>query len=372
VNPERYRATVYGEVRRTIGRFGYFAYHAKPIPRSVEISMPSVALLGDAEAALGRLAGAGRLLPNAHFVARPYLLREAVASARIEGTQTDVEEVLDVVASDETPNADVEEVVNYVRALDAGIEMAGRLPLGIRVIRAMHEILLAGVRGRERQPGELRRSQNWIGTPGATLETAIFVPPPPDELGDLLGDWERFANQENSLPILVCAALLHYQFETLHPFLDGNGRLGRLLIIFYLVSRGRLPAPLLYLSPYLEVRRDEYFACLQGVRERGDFDTWLRFFLRGVETQANDAVSRAERLLDMRERYRVAAARLRSQAVNLVDLVFETPVLTARLVEARTGDGAEHGVGQAEHANELERLILVGKACRHPERAAGP
>jgi cell filamentation protein, protein adenylyltransferase len=335
VNPERYQATMFGEVRRTIGRYGHFAYYAKPIPRAVDITMPSVALLADAEAALGRLAGAGRLLPNPHFVARPYLLREAVASARIEGTQTDVEEVLDVVASDEAPNADVEEVVNYVRALDAGIDMAARLPLGIRVTRAMHEILLAGVRGRERQPGELRRSQNWIGTPGATLETAIFVPPPPEELGGLLADWERFANREDSLPILVCAALLHYQFETLHPFLDGNGRLGRLLIIFYLITRGRLPAPLLYLSPYLEVRRDEYFACLQGVRERGDFDTWLRFFLRGVEMQANDAVARAERLLDMRERYRAATARLRSQAANLVDLVFETPVLTARLIEAR-------------------------------------
>lgn len=335
MNPERYQTTSFGTVKRTIGRYGYFAYFPRPIPRAVELAMSSVTLLADAEAALGRLAGAGRLLPDPHLVARPYLLREAVSSARIEGTQTDVHEVLDAVASGEAPNADVEEVVNYVRALDAGLEMATRLPLGIRVIRAMHEILLAGVRGRERQPGELRRSQNWIGAPGATLETAIFVPPPPEELGDLLADWERFANEESPLPALVSAALLHYQFETLHPFLDGNGRLGRLLIIFYLVARGRLPAPLLYLSPYLEERRDEYFACLQGVRERGDFDIWLRFFLRGVEAQANDAVARAERLLDLRERYRRATASLRSQAAALVDLIFEAPVLTARLVETR-------------------------------------
>jgi Fic family protein len=326
---------MFGSVKRTIGRYGYFAYFPRPIPRSVEVAMPSVSLLADAEAALGRLAGAGRLLPNPHFVARPYLLREAVSSARIEGTQTDVQEVLDAVATEAEPNADVEEVVNYIRALDAGIELASRVPLGVRVIRTMHEILLAGVRGRERQPGELRRSQNWTGAPGATPETAIFVPPPPEELGDLLADWERFANLEDGLPALVCAALLHYQFETLHPFLDGNGRLGRLLIVFYLITRGRLPAPLLYLSPYLEERRDEYFACLQGVRERGDFDAWLRFFLRGVEAQANDAVARAERLLDLRERYRAATAALRSQAASLVDLVFETPVLTTRLVETR-------------------------------------
>lgn len=335
MNPERYQPTIFGAVRRTVGTFGYFAYFPAPIPRSVDVAMSSVTLLSDAEAALGRLAGAGRLLPNPHFVARPYLLREAVSSARIEGTQTDVREVLEVVAGEEEANADVEEVVNYVRALDAGIEMAPRVPLGVRVIRTMHEILLAGVRGRERRPGELRRSQNWIGAPGATPETAIFVPPPPDELGDLIADWERFANEENSLPPLVSAALLHYQFETLHPFLDGNGRLGRLLIIFYLITRGRLPSPLLYLSPYLEDRRDEYFACLQGVRERGDFDTWLRFFLRGVEAQANDAVTRAERLLDLRERYRAATAGLRSQAGGLVDLAFEMPVLTAHLVEVR-------------------------------------
>lgn len=335
MNPERYRSTPFGAVRRTIGPHGYYAYFPRPIPRSIEIAIPTVTLLADAESALGRLAGAGRLVRNPYLVARPYLLREAVSSARIEGTQTDVHEVLDVVASGEKPNADVEEVVNYVRALDAGLEMAARVPLGVRVIRAMHEILLAGVRGRERQPGELRRTQNWIGTPGATVETAIFVPPPPDELGDLLADWERFANEEETLPVLVRAALLHYQFETLHPFLDGNGRLGRLLIIYHLVTSGRLPAPLLYLSPYLEDRRDEYFACLQGVRERGDFDTWLRFFLRGVEAQANDAVARAERLLDLRDRYWGLTASLRSQAAALVDILFETPVLTGRLVESR-------------------------------------
>jgi Fic family protein len=368
VNPERYLATTFGSVKRTIGCHGHFAYFPQAIPRSVEIAMPSVSLLAVAEAALGRLAGAGRLLPNPHFVARPYLLREAVSSARIEGTQTDMQEVLDAVATDGEQNADVEEVVNYLRALDAGIELAARVPLGVRVIRSMHEILLAGVRGRERQPGELRRNQNWIGTPGATLETAIFVPPPPDQLGDLLADWERFANLEDGLPALVCAALLHYQFETLHPFLDGNGRLGRLLIIFYLIMRGRLPAPLLYLSPYLEERRDEYFACLQGVRERGDFDAWLRFFLRGVEAQANDAVTRAERLLDLRERYRTATTVLRSQAASLVDLVFETPVLTTRLVETRLSVARPTATRLLSQLVDLGILTEIGTGARGRRR----
>lgn len=368
MNPERYQTTVFGSVRRTIGRFGYFAYFPEPIPRSVDITMSSVTLLADAEAALGRLAGAGRLLPNPHIVARSYLLREAVSSARIEGTQTDVQEVLEVVAAEEEANPDVEEVVNYVRALDAGIEMAARVPLGIRLLRTMHELLLAGVRGRERRPGEIRATQNWIGAPGATPDTAIFVPPPPDDLGDLLADWERFANEETSLPALVSAALLHYQFETLHPFLDGNGRLGRLLIVFYLIARGRLPAPLLYLSPYLEDRRDEYFACLQGVRERGEFDAWLRFFLRGVEMQANDAVTRAERLLDLRERYRTATASLRSQAAGLVDLLFETPVLTAHLVETRASVTKPTALRLLNQLTELGILVETPVGAKRQRR----
>lgn len=335
MNPERYQDTAFGRVRRTIGPHGYFAYFPARIPRDLELTGTSVTLLTDAEAALGRLAGAGRLLPNPHFVVRPFLLREAVSSTRIEGTQADVRDVLEFEASELEPNADVEEVVNYLRAMDAGLELVNRVPLGVRVIQAMHGVLLDGVRGRERRPGEVRKSQNWIGAHGATPDTAMFVPPPAEELGDLIADWERFANERNSLPALVCAALLHYQFETLHPFLDGNGRLGRLLIVFYLIVRGRLPAPLLYLSPYLESRRDEYFACLQGVRERGDFDTWLRFFLRGVEMQANDAVARVERLLDLREQYRAATAGSRSQLPHLVDVVFEMPILTTQVVERR-------------------------------------
>ncbi|MFN0092685.1 MAG: Fic family protein [Acidimicrobiales bacterium] len=330
----RYQDGRFGVARPTGGRHGYVAYFPRPIPRTLEVSTDGLLRLADAEAALGRLAGVARLLPDPHLLVQPYLRREAVASTRIEGTQATLLEVYDAEATDAPYGADVEEVINYVRAMEAGLARLGSLPFSVRLIRELHAIILDGVRGRTRQPGEIRTSQNWIGSPDATVSTATFVPPPPAEIGGLLDDLERFVHEDPQLPPLLQAALLHYQFETIHPFLDGNGRVGRLLIVFLLVLRHRLPAPLLYLSPYLEARRPQYYDALQGVRERGDIDTWLALFLDAVTTQATDAVTRAERLVDLRERYRsTVSAATRGVAVQLVDLLFERPVLTARIVE---------------------------------------
>jgi Fic family protein len=334
VEQDRYLDTAFGQVRSTGGAHGYLAYFPKAIPRTVAISEASLLQLADAESALGRLAGAGRLLPAPHLLVRPYLRREAVASTRIEGTQASLVEVFDAEAGDQPYGADVEEVVNYVIAMEQGLARLIELPVSVRLIREMHAVILDGVRGRDRQPGELRSSQNWIGPPGATIETATFVPPPPNELGDLLADLERFVHEDPRLPPLVQAALVHYQFETIHPFLDGNGRLGRLLIVFFLVVRERLPEPLLYLSPYFERHREEYYEALQAVRERGDFDRWLTFFLEGVSLQAADAVTRAERLTDLREEYRARVrARTRGIANQIVEIAIGQPVLTARAVE---------------------------------------
>ena len=228
-------------------------------------------------------------------------------------------------------------------------------PVSTRLIREMHAVILAGVRGRDRQPGELRTTQNWIGAPGATIETATFVPPPPEQLSDLLTDLERFIHEQPQVPPLVQAALVHYQFETIHPFLDGNGRLGRLLVVFFLVTRDRLPAPLLYLSPFFESRRDQYYKALQGVRERGAFDNWLGLFLDGVRTQAIDAVARAERLTDLRERYRIDVQDATRGAANqLVDLAFEQPVLNARATEQRLG------ISRPAALNALRQLADLG------------
>ncbi len=335
---EAYRSTSFGEGRRTPGRHGYVAYFPAPIPRSLELPSSTARLVGDAEAELGQLAAIGRLLPNPDLLLRPYLLREALSSTRIEGTQASMAEVLESDAAGGPPNADVEEVVNYAGAMGWGLERLDRLPLSSRLLCEMHRRLMDGVRGRELAPGELRTSQNWIGAPGSTIETAQFVPPPPGELAKLLKDWERFAHEEPEMPLLVQNALLHSQFETIHPFLDGNGRLGRLLLVFFLVDRGRLGAPLLYLSAYVERHRQAYYDSLQAIRETGDPIPWIELFLTAVQTQAGDAVRRAQQIVELREQYRQAAAAIGTvSAMALVELICENPVVTTKSIEGRLG-----------------------------------
>jgi Fic family protein len=333
-----YETTQFGRALRTQGRHGYVAYFPAPIPRALELSTSTVMVLADAEAALGRLAAIGGLLPNPDLLVRPYLLREAVSSTRIEGTRATIAEVLDVDAVGGTPGADIEEVVNYVDAMRWGAQRLDDLPVSTRLLREMHRRLMAGVRGRDLAPGELRTTQNWIGPAGSTIESAPFVPPPPSELPALLSDWERFANEEPEIPVLIQDALLHAQFETIHPFLDGNGRLGRLMLVFFLVTRGRLPAPLLYLSAYLEQHRDSYYAALQALRESGDPVPWIDLFLTSVKVEAADAVGRAQKIIELRNRYlKVAASLGTTNAVALVDLICENPVVTTRSIESRLG-----------------------------------
>ncbi|MDX6672132.1 MAG: hypothetical protein QOI91_2495 [Solirubrobacteraceae bacterium] len=338
MDPARYAQTPFGEARGTAGRHGYVAYFPAPIPRTLDLPLSTVRTLADADGALGQLAGIGRLVPNPDLLVRPYLLREALSSTRIEGTQATMAEVFETDAAGARPNADVEEVVNYVEAMEWGLARLAKLPLSTRLLCEMHGRLMAGVRGRELGPGKLRTSQNWIGAPGSTIETALFVPPPVQEMAALLSDWERFAHEESELPVLVQNALLHSQFETIHPFLDGNGRLGRLLLVFFLVLRGRLPAPLLYLSAYLEGNRQSYYDALQRIHETGDPIPWIELFLTAVQTQASDAVTRAQAIIELRERYRQAAATLgTANALALVDLICEIPIVTTKSIEGRLG-----------------------------------
>lgn len=309
-----------------------------PIPRKLDLPAETVNLLADAEGALGRLAGVGQLLPNPELLIRPYLLREALSSTRIEGTRASMVDVLEADVSGGRPSADVQEVVNYVSAMRSGLQMLETLPVSERLLREMHRRLLAGVRGAQLAPGELRTSQNWIGPPGSTVATAPYVPPPPEELGSLLSDWERFANETVELPLLVQNALLHAQFESIHPFLDGNGRLGRLIIVFFLVAHGRLPAPLLYLSGFLESRRDQYYDSLQTIRQQGDPFPWITLFLDAVRTQASDAVSRADRILGVQEQYRELAGTMGSpNAYAVVEMICQAPIVTGHTVEQEVG-----------------------------------
>jgi Fic family protein len=291
-------------------------------------------LLSEADAALGRLAGAGRLLPDPHLLVNAYVTREAVASSRIEGTQASVTEVFDADVSGLSGRNDIREVRNYITALHHGLVRLAEIPISLRLIKEMHHLLLTNVRGQDKTPGEFRRTQNWISSPDNRPATARFVPPTVDNMGPALGDWEKYLHDEQPrLPLLVRCALLHYQFETIHPFLDGNGRLGRLFIVLYLVQQGRLPAPLLYLSNYFDLRKDDYYDRLQYVRERGEIVEWIDFFLRGVAVQATDAVDRAEVLADLREKYRFALKGRRSRAAEVIDLLFANPILTVRFVQ---------------------------------------
>ncbi len=266
----------------------------------------------------------------------PYLTIEAVASSRIEGTQASVSDVFEARATGGRATGDVKEVSNYIAALDHGIARLSSLPVSTRLICEMHRILLTGVRGQEPTPGELRISQNWIGTNNPA--SAMFVPPTVEHMKPALSAWEFYIHDEEpELPLLIRTALLHYQFETIHPFLDGNGRLGRLFVVLYLIEREAIPAPLLPLSAALERQRYDYYERLQAVRERGEIQQWLRFFLNIVAETAIDSIARAERLIDLRERYRSLLVGSRSRAREVVDLIMSSPVITTRQVTDALG-----------------------------------
>ncbi len=316
---------------------GYRAYVPDPLPPPIAWDAELAARLSAADLAVGRLAGEGRRLANPHILIRPFIRREAVLSSRIEGTQATLGELLAAEggAHPEGNAADLHEVSNYVVALEYGIERLHDLPLSLRLVRELHEKLMSGVRGNAATPGEFRRSQNWIGPPGATLANAVFVPPPPDLIIECLGAWEKFLHDE-SLPALVQAALMHSQFEAIHPFLDGNGRVGRLLVTLLLVARGVLPSPLLYLSAYIEATRDEYYARLHGVTERGEWEEWLLYFLTGVASQAEDALDRIRRVDDLVDRWRGQLPKSSSRASEAaIQLFVESPFWTVPKLAAR-------------------------------------
>lgn len=272
---------------------GYSAYLPDPLPPDLEWDEKLARVLSDADRLIGQLAKLGSALPNPHLLIRPFVRREAVLSSRIEGTQTSLAELFADEAGVETgqDRSDLKEVENYVKALEYGMKRLKELPLSLRLIRELHERLMKGVRGDTATPGEFRKSQNWIGTAGCTLQNATYIPPPPSFVVSCMGDLEKFLH-ESTAPPLVTIGLAHQQFEAIHPFLDGNGRVGRLLITLFLIERKLLPSPLLYLSAFFEAARNEYYERLRAVTEKGDWGRWLEYFLNGVARQSEDALGR--------------------------------------------------------------------------------
>jgi len=321
---------------------GYKAFVPNPLPPEPPLSVDAMLLrlLSQADCALGRLDGAGAILPNPDFFVSMYVRQEAVLSSQIEGTQSTLEDVLEYEAGARGTDSprDLAEVVNYVKAMNHGLERLQELPLSLRLIREIHGRLLEGVRGGEHTPGEFRRSQNWIGPAGCTLSNAAYVPPAVHDMHPALDNLEKFLHDE-SLPILVQAGIAHAQFETIHPFLDGNGRVGRLLIAFLLCWRGVLHRPLLYLSLYLKAHRQEYYDRLNAVRVDGDWEGWLRFFLAGVAEVADGATRTARAILDLREEHRRLVAAKTSSAQALLDMLFTSPIVTTQTVRQKLGCG---------------------------------
>lgn len=317
----------------------YRAFIPAPLPPRLDLTPSLLRSLSDADRLLGRLAGEGHRLPNPHLLIRPFVRCEAVSSSRIEGTQATLGELLSAEAGaavDRSPD-DLQEVANYVVALEHGIQRLGKLPLSLRLVCELHAKLMKGARGEHATPGEFRRSQNWIGPAGCTLQNASYVPPPPDHLTDCLGEWETFLH-DRSLPPLIQAALMHYQFEAIHPFLDGNGRVGRLLITLFLVERGILPTPMLYLSAFFDATRQEYYDHLSAVRTHAAWGPWLEYFLNGVARVSEDALSRANRINELLNTWRQAVETDSSRSVlQLVNLLGENPFWTTGKVASRLG-----------------------------------
>ena len=322
---------------------GYRAFIPAPLPPLPPLRLEGELqrLLSQADRALGRLDGSVQTLPNPDLFVFMYVRKEAVLSSQIEGTQSSLQDLLAAEANllgAESRPRDVDEVVNYVRAMKHGLARLAELPVSIRLIREIHRELLQGVRGSHLTPGELRRSQNWIGPGGCGLAEASFVPPPPEELPQALGELELFLHQQDDLPALLKIGLAHAQFETIHPFLDGNGRIGRLLITFLLTENGVLHKPVLYLSHYFKRHRQAYYDHLQAVRDQGDWEGWLAFFLRGVAEVSAEATDTARRILALREEHRgQITAHLGRAAANghkVLEQLFDRPIVSVTDIEA--------------------------------------
>jgi cell filamentation protein, protein adenylyltransferase len=353
---EQFQAAQRAHVVHTLE--GYLAFVPPPLPPDLRLDRELVATLSAADRALGELAGTARTLPNPHLVAKALVRREAVLSSRIEGTQASLS---DLVLFEAQPvhggrTGDVREVLNYVSAMDFAVDPNRQLPLSVRLLREVHRILLTGVRGGYATPGDVRRSQNWIGPPGCILQDAVYVPPPPDRLWDCLGALEKHLHAGHDLPPLITIACVHCQFEAIHPFVDGNGRVGRLLVSLLLIEWGLLPAPLLDISARLEPLREEYYARLLAVSTEGDWAGWLGFFLDAVRVQAADAVGRALALQRLRDEYRRRLTKARSSSLlpRLADRLFETPAVTAGIAAANLG------VSRRAAALNIDKLVSDG------------
>ncbi|MCH8802139.1 MAG: Fic family protein [Chloroflexi bacterium] len=356
MDPSEFTSDAPGELVKTVE--GIWAFVPAPLPPRFDIGPATIKRLSAADFALGELKGLGHMLPNAKLLIAPFLRREAILSSRIEGTIASLDQLIlfEVEPSREPQNPDVGEVANYVSAMEYGLERLKEFPVSLRLIRELHEKLLTGVRGQDRRPGEFRQTQNAIGQQGRPIGEARYIPPPVAQMNQALSDLELFIHQPTDLPFLIQLALVHYQFEAIHPFLDGNGRIGRLLLSLLLCDKGYLTQPLLYLSGFFEENRDRYIDSLLRVSQQGDWAGWVDFFLEGVAEQSRDVVDRSGLLLDLRQQYRDRAQTARASALPLllVDELFQIPAITISMARALLD------VTYVSAQRAVERLVGLG------------
>jgi Fic family protein len=362
LNPKDFENSSTGKCRKNLQ--GYYTFIPNPLPPGIMYNDTLISLLSRADRLLGELSGTGRILKNPYLLISPYIRREAVSSSKIEGTQSSLSDLFFYEASEiKRPRIqDVKEVHNYVLAMEEGIRLLRELPVSTRLITKLHEILMKGVRGGHGTPGELRRSQNRIGPPGCSLDEATFVPPPVDEMHSALSDWEKYVNSAAKEPVLLQAALMHYQFEAIHPFIDGNGRIGRLLITIFLCQKDSLSQPLLYLSEFFEQFRSEYYARLLAISRVGDWQGWFEFFLRGVINTAESALANAKSILSLYDDYSRLlneAKRLPEIAHKLLDEIFMSPLISVSNLSKRWGvsfNSVKAGVTRLEQIGLLSEI----------------
>ena len=333
MNPEDFKNSTAGQCMRTIREPAYWAYVPHALPPKIELDWELANLLSTADIKLGELSGAGQLLLNPHLLIGPFMRREAVMSSRIENTQSGLDDLFMFEADESEPPtvADMKEIINHIVAMEHGIKQSQELPIGHRLICEIHGILMKGVRGEHATPGLMRTSQNWIGGPECrSLMDATYVPPPVPEMKECFSDLEKYIHSNAKEPPLMQCALVHYQFEAIHPFIDGNGRIGRLLITFMLMQKKLLSQPLLYLSDFFEQHRDEYYELLLNVSQKGDWKAWLTFFLNGVRQQSEDALATVQKLIALQNRYRELAQgrKVPKIVTRLLDHLFSKPIIS--------------------------------------------
>ena len=348
------------------GEAAYKSFRPSPLPPEIEMDAEMIELLTSATKSLSALDTMSTYIPNMNLFVSMYVRKEALLSSQIEGTQATLEDVLDPMV-EKNANQNVADVINYIKATEYALERIKTLPLCSRLIKETHEVLLGGVRGEEKNPGEFRISQNWIGAQGSSLKNARYIPPNVEDMTVAISDLEKYINSDDSLDVLIQAALIHYQFETIHPFLDGNGRVGRLLITLFLMEKKALNSPALYISYYLKKNRIEYYDRMSEVRNKDNYEQWIKFFLRAIAESSDEAVDTIKKLSELHNKNVELISNMKaSKSAHIIFSYLENnPIIDIRKTAEKLGMSFNTVSGTVKRFEENGILKQANNASRN-------